>query len=144
MARFPFLLLAFLFVPMAASAEEAVLTVHVQHVSPKGGNLRLALYDRARYESDGEAIVDAVVPARPNAANPVTFPPVPPGAYAVKMFQDANRNEKFDQSWLGIPEERYGFSNDAGPDWLRLGPPGFEAAKIVLKPGANSITITLH
>jgi uncharacterized protein (DUF2141 family) len=139
---FLFLLLAFAFGPAAGA--EAVLTVRVQHISPKGGNLRLALYDRARYEADGDDIADAVVAAHPNAPNLVTFPPVPPGTYAVKMFQDANRNEKFDQDWLGIPQERYGFSNDAGPDWLHLGPPRFDAAKIVLKPGPNSITIVLR
>jgi uncharacterized protein (DUF2141 family) len=60
------------------------------------------------------------------------------------MFQDVNRNEKFDMNWLDLPSERYGFSNNAKPDWMRLSPPGFDAAKIVLKAGANWTEIWLH
>lgn len=128
---------------VARAADRAVLTVRVENVSPKGGNLRLALYDRARYEADGDAVTDRVVAVKPGA-NVVTFDGVEPGDYAIKMFQDQNRNEKFDQNWVGLPEERYGFSNNAGPDWLHLGPPRFDAARIVLKNGANSTTIRLR
>ena len=130
--------------PTLASAEEAaVLTVRVENVSPKGGNLRLALYDRSRYENDAEPVADKVVAAKPGA-NLVVFEGVEPGDYAIKMFQDANRNEKFDQSWVGLPEERYGFSNNASPDWMHLGPPRFDTARIALKAGANSTTIRLR
>ncbi len=127
----------------ARADEPAVLTVRVENVSPKGGNLRLALYDRARYEADADPVTDKVVAAK-QGANIVTFDGVEPGEYAIKMFQDFNRNGKFDQNWLGLPEERYGFSNNAGPDWMHLGPPRFDTARIVLKAGANSTAIRLH
>jgi uncharacterized protein (DUF2141 family) len=129
---------------IARADDMAVLTVTVQHISPKGGDLRLAIYDRKSFANDdADPIIDKVVPAKP-WGQVVTFDPVPPGTYAVKMFQDANRNGKFDLSWLGLPSERYGFSNNAQPDWMRLAPPGFDAAKIVLNPGPNSISIWLH
>ena len=138
------LVFAALLAPLAARADDkAVLTVRVENVSPKGGNLRLALYDRTRYEADGDAVTDRVVAAK-SGPNTVTFDGVEPGDYAIMMFQDANRNEKFDQDWVGLPQERYGFSNNAGPDWLHLGPPRFDTAKIVLKAGANVTTIRLH
>jgi uncharacterized protein (DUF2141 family) len=129
---------------LARAQEKAVLVVTVQHISSKGGDLRLALYDRKSFADDDAApVVDKVVAAKP-WTEIVTFDPVPPGTYAVKMFQDANRNERFDFNWLGIPAERYGFSNNAGPDWMHLAPPSFDAAKIVLKPGQNTISIWLH
>ena len=136
---------ALLLAPSLAPAEEmAVLTVTVQHIAPKGGDLRLALYDEQSFADDNaEEITSKVAPAR-RWVEVVTFDPVPPGVYAVKMFQDVNRNGKFDFNWLGIPSERYGFSNNAAPDWMHLAPPSFDAAKIVLKPGANSISIWLH
>ncbi len=134
-----------LLVPALARADEAaVLTVRVDNVSPRGGNLRLALYDRARYEGDKDPVTDKIVPAKANVTNIVTFDAVPPGDYAIKMFQDENKNEKFDQTWIGLPKERYGFSNNAGPDYLHLGPARFDAAKITLKVGANSTAIRLH
>ena len=128
-----------------AHAEElAVLTVRIDNVSPRGGNLRLALYDRARYEGDKDPVTDRVVPAKPGGANVITLDGVPPGDYAIKMFQDENKNEKFDQNWVGLPKERYGFSNNAGPDWLHLGPARFDAARLTLKAGANTTSIKLH
>lgn len=143
--RVCFLACALIAAPLGALAEEqAVLTVKVDHISSKGGNLRLALYDAKSFgQDDGKPIVDKVVPAVPYSVS-VIFAAVPPGTYAVKMFQDANKNEKFDFNWIGIPAERYGFSNNARPDWMHLAPPGFDAAKIELKPGANWTEIWLH
>src|ERR1700742_593512 len=77
----------------ARAEDQAVLTVRVDNPSPRGGNLRLALYDRARYEGDREPVTDRVVPVS-TGANVVTFDPVPPGDYAIKMFQDENKNAK--------------------------------------------------
>jgi uncharacterized protein (DUF2141 family) len=133
-----------LFPAFARAGEKAVLVVTVQHISSKGGDLRLALYDRKSFgEDDAAPVTDKVAPAKP-WSEVVTFDAVPPGTYAVKMFQDANRNQQFDFDFLGIPAERYGFSNNAGPDWMHLAPPSFDAAKIVLKPGRNAISIWLH
>jgi uncharacterized protein (DUF2141 family) len=136
---------AVLLATMSARADDkAVLTVKIDHIAPKGGILRLALYDDKSFaDDDGPAIVDKVVPATPPVQT-VTLEGVPAGTYAIKMFQDANRNEKFDTNWLGLPSERYGFSNNAKPDWMHLSPPGFNAAKIELNPGANWTEIWLH
>jgi uncharacterized protein (DUF2141 family) len=130
---------------LPARAEDlAMLTVKVDHVSSRGGNLRLAIYDAKSFADDNaKPVADRVVPAVPYSVS-VSFAPLPPGTYAIKMFQDANKNEKFDFDWLGIPAERYGFSNNARPDWIHLSPPGFDAAKVELKPGANWTEIWLH
>lgn len=130
--------------PVARADDMAVLTVTVQHISSKGGDLRLAIYDRKSFgDDDADPVIDKVVPAKP-WGQVVTFDPVPPGTYAVKMFQDVNRNAKFDFNWIGLPAERYGFSNNAQPDWMRMAPPSFDDAKIALKPGPNAISIWLH
>ena len=142
----PVCALAALLAPAAARAQDAkaVLTVKVEHIAPRGGNLRLAIYDEKSFADDNaEAIVDKVVAATP-PVQMVTFDGVPAGTYAIKMFQDANRNGKFDMNWIGLPSERYGFSNNAKPAWMRLSPPGFAAARIELKPGANWTEIWLH
>jgi uncharacterized protein (DUF2141 family) len=147
MKAFAAVLAVALFAAAIARADDmAVLTVTVQHISSKGGDLRLALYNSRKTFADDDSdnpVIDKVVPAKP-WVQVVTFDPVPPGIYAVKMFQDANRNGKFDLNWLGLPDERYGFSNNARPDWMHLAPPSFDDAKIVLKPGPNAISIWLH
>ena len=136
---------ALLLAPMLAHADqEAVLTVKVDHIAPKGGNLRLAIYDANSFaDNDAKPIADKIVSATPSVQT-VVLPGIAPGAYAVKMFQDVNRNEKFDFNWLGIPSERYGFSNNAKPNWIRMSAPTFEEAKILLKAGANWTEIWLH
>jgi uncharacterized protein (DUF2141 family) len=125
--------------PLAASA--ATLTVKVENIDKKGGELRLSLYDEALWSNDNsEPIVSADVPAVP-PETVVVFKDIAPGIYGVKTYQDANRNGKFDQNWLGWPLERYGFSRDARPI---LSEPGFDRTKFTLSDGDNAIVIHLQ
>ena len=125
--------------PLAASA--ATLTIKVENIDKKGGILRLSLYDEASWSNDAsEPIVSANVPAVfPETI--VVFKDVAPGTYGVKTYQDANRNQKFDQTFIGLPLERYGFSNDARPF---LSAPGFSRTKFVVSDGGNLIAIHLQ
>ncbi|MEI9991110.1 MAG: DUF2141 domain-containing protein [Rhizomicrobium sp.] len=128
-------------VPAPAAEPLATLTIKVEKVSPRGGDVRVALYTRENYSGqDADATIDAVVPAKPGETI-VVLKPVKPGIYAVKLFQDFNRNGEFDMNWIGLPLEKYGFSNDASPT---LSEPPFEATKFELRPGANTITIHLR
>ena len=125
--------------PLAASA--APLTVRVENIDKQGGTLRLSLYDEASWSNDdSEPIVSANVPAVP-PETAVTFKGIAPGVYGMKTYQDANRNGKFDQNWLGWPLERYGFSRDARP---RFSAPGFGRTKFTLSDGENTIVIHLQ
>ena len=125
--------------PLAASA--ATLTIKVENIDQKGGILRLSLYDEASWSNDAsEPIVSANVPAVfPETI--VVFKDVAPGLYGVKTYQDANRNQKFDQNFIGLPLERYGFSNDARPF---LSAPGFSRTKFTVSDGGNLIAIHLQ
>ncbi len=53
--------------------------------------------------------------------------------YAIAIYHDKNSNKKFD-TFLAIPKERYGFSNNAK---VFLGPPKFEDASFFV--GRDSI-----
>ena len=53
--------------------------------------------------------------------------------YAIAVYHDANSNNEFD-SFLAIPTEKYGFSNDAP---VFLGPPDFEDASFFV--GENEL-----
>jgi uncharacterized protein (DUF2141 family) len=134
--------LALAFTPAyAAPPGTATLVVKVEKVSPRGGDLRVALYTEQAYSGeDGEPLRDAVVPAKPGETI-VTLSGVAPGVYAVKLFQDFNRNGRFDMNWFGLPLEKFGFSNDARPTFTE---PPFSATKFELRPGTNTITIHLQ
>ena len=66
---------------------------------------------------------------------------IKPGSYAVKLVQDFNRNGEFDQSWIGLPLEKFGFSNDAHPTFSE---PPFSATNFELRPGTNTIIVHLQ
>lgn len=72
----------------SAPALASDLTVRVTDVSPRGGDIRLALYDERGYAGrEGTPVAVANVPA----AMPETLVVVrhlPPGRYAAKLFQD--------------------------------------------------------
>ena len=56
----------------------------------------------------------------------LTLADVPPGEYAVSVAHDENGNNTLDTSWIGIPREGVGTSNNAKG---RMGPPKYRDAK---------------
>jgi uncharacterized protein (DUF2141 family) len=69
----------------------------------------------------------------------LTFEDVSSGDYAITTFHDENDNNKLDTNFLGIPNEPYGFSNDARGSF---GPPSFEKAKVKVD-GNKKLVINL-
>lgn len=112
----------------------ATLVIHVQDVSPKGGTLRLGLYDEARYPDDDATPVASADVHADMGETVITLNNVPPGTYAIETFQDVNSNHKMDTSWLGLPQEPFGFSRDAQP---HLSKPGFGRVKFEVTQGLN-------
>ena len=47
--------------------------------------------------------------------------------YGISVFHDVDDNKKLDKGFMGVPNEPYGFSNNARG---QFGPPAFEKAKI--------------
>jgi uncharacterized protein (DUF2141 family) len=124
--------------PAGAAAE---LTIRIENLSPAGGILRLGLYDRARYPDDNSRpVASADVPAAGHELL-VTLRGIAPGSYAIETFQDINANGKMDMTWLGLPEEPFGFSRDIRP---HLSKPAFGQVAFTLVPGENMQVIHLQ
>ena len=126
--------------PVAAfAADVGSLTVKVENVSPRGGLVSLGLFMEANYSDDDHPTqshdVEAVSPE-----TVVKISGLKPGLYAIKMMQDINRNGKMDMSWIGLPQEPYGFSNDAS---VGLSEPSFARTHFRVAAGDNTITIHL-
>jgi uncharacterized protein (DUF2141 family) len=115
------------------------LEVIIRNVTqPKGGVVLIALFDTA------DAFLKSPVQSKRVSVTGievhVTFSNLTQGDYALSVFQDFNHNEKLDTNFLGIPNEPYGFSNDA---MGTFGPPSFEKAKIKVT-GATQVVINLR
>lgn len=110
-------------------ASRGRLTVVVSGLESDEGRVVIALLDSAdSYENEDRAYRDTRAQPSGGTAS-ATFEGVEFGAYAVKVFHDENGNGKLDTNFIGIPKERFGFSNNV---MGRFGPPDFEQARFVL------------
>ncbi|HUJ48331.1 MAG TPA: DUF2141 domain-containing protein [Rhizomicrobium sp.] len=131
----------FLTQAQAPAPQTATLTVKVENVSPKGGDMRVALYTQATWDDDKSTpVATGVVPAV-TPETTIVLQSIAPGTYGLKAFQDFNRNGEFDFNFLHLPAEKYAFSNDARP---LFNDPAFDRAKFTLHAGDNTITIHMQ
>lgn len=115
---------AALAIPMMVNAAD--LRVTVTNGPPGPATLYIALFDTADSFSAGRAMMSQKVEMHDGVAQWV-FSGVPEGLYAIKSFADENGNARLDTNFIGLPVERYGFSNNARG---RMGPPTFDAAAV--------------
>jgi len=130
------------FCPPAFSADGRIsLVIDVVEVKEPEGTIEYALYDRAEtFPKRQGRLRKGKVPATAPVTR-IRIDGLTPGTFAVAIFHDANGNGEFDQGFLGIPLEDYGFSNDAMGFFSA---PDFAEAKFVLTEETNNITVTLR
>jgi uncharacterized protein (DUF2141 family) len=107
----------------AAPAQAATVVVTVNGVRNDRGHVRVAICRR-------ETFLQAHCPWFGNApAHPgdvrVTVENVPAGTYAAEAFHDEDDNGRLERTFLGLPAEGMGFSNNAR---MFFGPPNFNDA----------------
>jgi uncharacterized protein (DUF2141 family) len=72
--------------------------------------------------------------AAPGGRYQLVLKNLPTGPLAISLFQDVNGNGRLDMGAMGIPTERYGFSNNVRGQFA---PPSFEQA--LLTPVAGQV-----
>ncbi len=63
------------------------------------------------------------------------------GDYAISVYHDRTRNGKLDSGLFGIPQEDYGFSNNARGSF---GPPAYQKARFIYNETNQVIEIQLR
>ena len=120
-------------------AQAADLTVAVAGVQSAKGQVMVAVYDGAEHFLK-QPLRTAAVAAQPGQVQ-LLIADLPPGDYAVSLFQDENGNGKLDKNPVGMPVEPYGFSNDAAGNY---GPPSFQQSRAHLAAAGNTVTVNLR
>jgi uncharacterized protein (DUF2141 family) len=101
------------------------------------GMLKIALDNsKEGYEKEKSLKYDHVSIKNKKAS--FTFEDLPFGDYVVKVYHDANNNNKMDTNFLGAPKEAYGFSNNVRGIF---GPPDYEDVKFSLDKKMLSLEI---
>ncbi|WPB55415.1 DUF2141 domain-containing protein [Xylophilus sp. GOD-11R] len=137
----PLALLTILFPLVAATPVAAAdLQLTIDNPSPAAGQMYVALFDSAETMAANKPTKSQIAPITGNPTV-VTFTGLSAGLYAFTVFADENGNGKLDTNFVGMPTERYGFSNDA---MGLMGPPKFEAAQVRLDGETKATTIRLR
>lgn len=76
-----------------------------------------------------------------NSSAKVTIGDLPPGNYAISVFHDENSDGKFRKNIVGIPLDRYGFSNNP---MLKFGPPSFSKCAVAIENVPVEVEISLR
>ena len=121
-----------------AQSDGSKLTIEVSNIKTQKGSIRLAVFDN---EEDflGENVVTGMITKVTNTGTmTISLENLPEGNYAISLYHDKNDNGNLDTNFLGIPNEPYGFSNNARG---RFGPPKFEKAKFAFTPLMRTIRI---
>ena len=115
------------------------VTVSIANIKSDKGKVLVSLFD-----SEGnflkKGFMDGEVVAKKGETVQVVFEGVPEGNYAVSVIHDKNENGDLDMNFMGIPQEKYGFSNN--PNSM-FGPPSFEKASFKVS-GETELTVKLN
>lgn len=117
------------------SAEVHSITVSIDSIVERHGDIRVALYSTAEGFDADEPLATVREPATGSAVT-VSFEGVPNGDYAVMLYHDVNDNETLDRNLLGIPNEPWAGSSNGSV----FGPPGWDDVRFEL----DGVDLTLN
>ncbi len=124
--------------PLAAAADGGSVSIEVDGLRSDRGEVRGALYaSRDGWAEEGRQIATCAAPVRGHTATCV-LEDVPPGQYAFAFLHDEDDDGQLDRNFIGIPDEGFGFSNDARPG---LGAPSFESARFTHDGPATDLVV---
>jgi len=127
--------------PAQAETDLVELTLRVTGIERPSGALAIAIFDGPDgYEDFAAPVARAFVPATGDSVSWSAMLPAE-GHYAAVVYHDVNGNGSLDRGRFGIPEEPYGFSNNARAPF---GPPRFDAASFAAGSEPFSISIELR
>lgn len=126
----------------AQSKAETHLAIDVQLTPQAHGELAYLVFaSSAGFPGDREkALRRGFLPIPANAQHLRIDTDLPPGTYAVTVYEDLNGNHKLDHNLIGIPREPAGASNNPA---VRFGPPKFDECSFHLGDTAQTININL-
>ena len=125
----------------AATATGPRLMVRITGALSTKGNLTITVYpdDADRFLAKGGKLLRARVPV----GMPLTeacFAVPSAGSYAIAVYHDANDDHDFNRTFVGMPAEGYGFSNNPV---TKLGLPNFKDVRFAATAGDNPVYIKL-
>ena len=122
-----------------ASLSLGVIDAHITRLRNNHGQVICTLFTPSdSFPERSHKGMTMKVPIQNNRAT-CRFKDVGYGDYAIVAFHDENHDGEFNQNWLGMPQEGFGFSRNPGT----LKKPGFFDAKFTVDRPIVEVTISL-
>lgn len=124
----------------AAKAEDALdtLSVRIENVGTRGGQLRVAVFDEAGYNGDMVPVLSRTLDAVAGTVT-TTFVGIAPGRYGVRVVQDVSRDKPKTGRLLGL-NAPIGYSKLAGAS----GKPPFRTIQVTVTKGDNTAIVRMQ
>ena len=135
------MLLSFMSVQGKSFSQETRQVVKITNLKKIKGRLNIGWYKEAiTFTENDKTIYREKIEVNDQTEISVLFKNIPKGKYAIAVFLDENNNHKLDKNFLGIPKEKYGFSNNIIPTFRAA---TFEESSFELKQPETEIIIKL-
>lgn len=121
------------------SASAAPVKINFAQTMGKTGKIFFAVFDKSSQFPKGTPFTTGQVAVTGQREISTTID-LPAGEYAVSTFLDENNNGRLDQNAIGIPRERFGFSNNPR---ILTGAPSYRDCAIRVLDQENDFEIRL-
>ncbi|MEN2281059.1 DUF2141 domain-containing protein [Algoriphagus sp. SE2] len=106
------------------------------------GMIQVLLFDNKEgFPSNPEKALKSISLPIKNKKAEIILKGIKPGKYAISVFHDDDKDGKIKTNAIGIPIDKYGFSNNPT---LLFGPPSFSKASFEVKNKPVKVEIRLH
>ena len=109
------------------------IDVTVSNIESTKGQLIISLFDTETNFLE-KPYKTMTVPATKGSVS-ASFEGIPAGTYAIAVIHDKNENAELDTNFMGIPKERYGWSNNPSPSFRAA---RWDEALFSVKAGSSS------
>ncbi|PSR05090.1 MAG: hypothetical protein BRD50_01935 [Bacteroidetes bacterium SW_11_45_7] len=108
------------------------IEITITNLKSTKGQLLFGLYNKAEDFPEKDRTYAARIVEVESKKVSVQMDSIEPGSYALSVHHDENENDEIDQNFVGIPQEGFGFSNNAS---ATFSPPKFDNAKFQVEKG---------
>lgn len=120
------------------SAQNGNLKIIVSNIQDMQGKIYLSIYNAEDHFLEEGYEYKVIVMDVNGPEVMYELPDLNDGEYAIGLYQDTNGDGKCNRTWIGIPTEPYGFSQNYKP---RLRAPSFDETKFDHNAGEIKINL---
>lgn len=122
----------------AIASAQVLAKLKIEGVEKNGGKIYISIFNSEFTYKAREAYLSFSLDADNEAVTKELN--LPAGQYVFSIYQDGNDNQKLDTNMVGIPREKFGFSNYDGKN----APGSFNRHKVEINDEKNEVVVKLH